>query len=274
MTYPIAMIPYANMAPFQELGPPDGCRFVRCLPRDSIQALVQKEVWAAAVPVGGLASLEGEVTLLGPFGIATQKESMSVLFFSDHPFDAFCRPLTLHLTAESATSVRLLYLLLGYEHGFEATPLRAGPGMAANGHLVIGDTALQWVRKWERDGAVQGYRYITDLAFRWYARHQLPFVFARWVVHRQAPEQVKAVLEQWLQAFAVQEPVLIQQAVPKVARRMGLPTEYVARYLKIIRRCLTPEEEKGQLQFRRELERHACEPLFSLAQKRVARTVR
>jgi hypothetical protein len=48
--HPIAHIPYANMAPFKELGPPEGCALVDCLPRDSIQALKDKRVWAAAVP--------------------------------------------------------------------------------------------------------------------------------------------------------------------------------------------------------------------------------
>ena len=64
-TFPIAMIPYANMAPYEALGPPANCYFVNCHPRNSIAALKERNVWAAAVPVGGLAALEGEIVSLG-----------------------------------------------------------------------------------------------------------------------------------------------------------------------------------------------------------------
>ena len=53
----IAMIPYANMAPFQEMAPPEGCEIVSCTPRESIAALREKKVFAAALPVGGFAGV-------------------------------------------------------------------------------------------------------------------------------------------------------------------------------------------------------------------------
>ncbi len=266
MSYPIAMIPYANMAPFQELGPPEGGKFVHCLPRESIQALKLGRVWAAAVPVGGLAALGDEVIPMGRFGIAVRQHALSVLFFTDRPFDTFCAPLTIGLTGESASSVRLLYLLLGYQHGFDAMPSLVPPGVASNGYLVIGDTALQWARAFEENGAtVQGYTHVADLAALWYARFQLPFVFARWVVRKDAPEKIKSALQQWLHIFADQEPMLIEKATPWVSRQLDLPLEMVARYLKVIRRCLTQEDDDAQRLFTRELAQHAVEPLFPLA---------
>lgn len=262
MTYPVAMIPYANMAPFQELGPPKGAEFINYLPRDSIKALKQKQVWAAAVPVGGLAALGDDVMPLGLYGIAVQDYSMSVLFFSDRPFDQFRRPLTIDLTGESASSVRLLYLLLGYQHGFDAIPYLAAQESPSNGYLVIGDRALQWAREFEGHGEVQGYRYVTDLSAQWYARFRLPFVFARWVVHKLAPETVKLDLEQWLQNFTAREPSLIRQVAPKVAARLNLSLDYVLRYLKVIRRCLSREDAAGQALFCEELNKYARQPLF------------
>ncbi len=264
MTYPIAMIPYANMAPFQELGPPEDGEFIYCLPRDSIKALKQRQVWAAAVPVGGLPALGDDVIPMGLFGIAVQDHSMSVLFFSDRPFDQFCKPLTIGLTGESASSVRLLYLLLGYQHGFDAIPQLAVQGCPSNGYLVIGDKALRWAREFEKHGVVKGYRYVTDLSAQWYVQHRLPFVFARWVVHKQAPNPVKLELEQWLQVFAAQEQFLIEQATPKVAARLNLSTDYAERYLKVIRRCLSEEDVAGQVLFGQELKKHARQPLFPL----------
>ncbi|RJQ81711.1 MAG: hypothetical protein C4519_08470 [Desulfobacteraceae bacterium] len=252
MNYPIAMIPYANMAPYEALGPPAGCCFVHCKPRNSIQALQSGAAWAAAVPVGGLDALEGVVTPLGMFGIAALQEVMSVLFFSDRPLEAFHAGMTVRLTDESASSVRLLYLLMGAQLGFDRMPALAGPCAPANGELVIGDTALTWLHAWEGQGHVKTYAHVTDLASRWHQRRQLPFVFARWVVRSDAPDTLRHSLESWLSTFAGEEPALIERSVPKTASRLDLPHEYVRRYLKIIRRCLTALDLEGQARFHQE----------------------
>jgi chorismate dehydratase len=269
---PIAMIPYANMAPFQEMGPPEGCVFAECLPRQSIEALREKRVWAAAVPVGGLGLLRGETQFLGRYGIAVKERAMSVLFFSDRPFEQFRRSLTIGLTGESASSVRLLYLLLGYQHGFQAVPRLALSGQAVNGYLVIGDRALQWAREYERTGAAHGFTHMVDLAVLWHQRFQLPFVFARWVIHNQAPRAVKDVLHAWLQRFSQMEPELIVRAAPQVARRLDLSHEYAERYLRVIRRCLGAEDEAGQLRFQEELKPHGSGLLFETATSADRRT--
>jgi predicted solute-binding protein len=258
MNLPIAMIPYANMAPYATQGPPAGCYFVACTPVNSIPALQSGAVWAAAVPVGGLAALAETVEPVGLFGIAAHREVMSVLFFSDRPFEGFCRPQTARLTEESASSARLLYLLMGYQCGFERIPATAVPGAAANGDLVIGDTALRWLYLWETQGEVKGYRFVTDLAAQWELRQQLPFVFARWVVRADAPAALKDNLRQWLDAFASQEEKLIERSVAGVAMRLDLPQEYVRRYLKIIRRCLTSSDAAGQARFQEEWRAHAA----------------
>jgi chorismate dehydratase len=263
--FPIAMIPYANMAPFQEMGPPEGCVFAEYLPRQSIQALKEKRVWAAAVPVGGLALLRDETQYLGRYGIAVKECAMSVLFFTDRPFEQFRRPLTIGLTGESASSVRLLYLLLAYRHGFEAVPRLTAPGGTGNGYLVIGDRALQWAGEFERTGAAHGFTHVVDLAQLWYERFRLPFVFARWVVHHQAPREVKEVLRNWLQRFSLMEPELIVRAAPQVARRLELTREYAERYLKVIRRCLAAEDEAGQQRFQEELNPLGSGLLFETA---------
>jgi predicted solute-binding protein len=260
--YPIAMMPYANMAPFQQMGPPEGGMFVECLPRHSIQALRQKKVLAAAVPVGGLPQLSDTVESLGPYGIAVQSHSMSVLLFTDRPFERFCAPLTIGLTGESASSIRLVYLLLGYQHGFDALPTLVGQGESSHGYLVIGDRALTWAREFDQAGSVRGYDHVTDLAAIWREHCGLPFVFARWVVHREAPQALKDLLCHWLQRFSTREETLIEQSVSAVARRLGLPEDYVKRYLKVIRRCLTSEDDAGQSRFMEEWQRHGSERLF------------
>jgi predicted solute-binding protein len=252
MNFPISMIPYANMAPYAVLGPPADCYFVNCTPRNSIAALKDGILWAAAVPVGGLKALEGLVAPIGSYGIAALREVMSVLFFSDRPFDAFTAPLQVRLTDESASSVRLLYLLLGHANGFEQIPSLAQPGSSPNGEVVIGDTALLWHHEWERTGRVKGFSHMTDLAAQWYHHCQLPFVFARWVVRTDAPDRVRKHLVDWLDDFGSKENELVERSVPRVAARLNLPDDYVRRYLRIIRRCLTVEDHEGQKRFQDE----------------------
>ena len=113
MTFPVAMIPYLNMAPYRELGTPAGCRFVPLVPSRSIEALRSNAVIAAAVPVGGLPALNGLTEFLGNFGIAAAEQSMSVLFFSRRPLNAMGSETRIQVTGESASSVRLSLSVVG-----------------------------------------------------------------------------------------------------------------------------------------------------------------
>jgi predicted solute-binding protein len=124
---------------------------------------------------------------------------------------------------------------------------------------------LQWAQEYDRTGAAQGYSYVADLAELWHRRFGLPFVFARWVVHNQAPQEVKEVLQAWLQHFSQMEPELIARAAPRVARRLSLSNDYAQRYLKVIRRCLTAEDEAGQLRFQEEINPVGSELPFEIA---------
>jgi hypothetical protein len=54
--------------------------------------------------------------------------------------------------------------------------------------------------------------------------------------------------------------------VPKVSGKLALPEAYTARYLRVIRRCLTAEDEAGQLRFEKELEPFGSGPLFEPSQ--------
>jgi predicted solute-binding protein len=141
-------------------------------------------------------------------------------------------------------------------------PLLAASDKSSNGYLVIGDRALKWARQFDRDGSVRGYTHVTDLALRWHQYCGLPFVFARWVVHREAPQELTNRLTDWLARFKRQEDRLIERSIAKVAERLDLPADYVARYLKIIRRCLTAEDDAGQERFLKELGRHGNQVLF------------
>ncbi len=257
MLHSVAMIPFANMAPYRQLGPPAGCQWVALTPKQSVLALQKGEVQAAAVPVGALPLLAKDVEPLGAFGIAAARRVRSVLFFSACPWKEMAAPAGIHLSDQSATSVRLLYLLFGYEQGFHShrIPYLALPGEGAEGFLVIGDDALLQGRK-------KTSAHVMDLAEAWFAVHGLPFVFARWIIHVDAPHDMKEALLDWLARFQCSEEELILQSAPSEARRLGLELEEMVDYLRGIIRVLGADEIKAQEVFLDELSRYSCEPLF------------
>lgn len=259
MSIPVAMIPYTNMAPYRQLGPPSGCHFVSLVPSKSIDALKSGRVVAAAVPVGGLTMLGDAVETMGHFGIAAKGPCMSVLLFSRLPFDDMHAPRTLRVTRETASSVRLLYLLMGSAFGFDRLPHLADAGQTADGELLIGDRALirgQAVREGDE------YTHITDLSQRWLALKGRPFVFARWVVKKDAPPAVKSALVRWLEMFKENESALVDMAVAPSVRALSLPEDVVRRYFAVIRRCLDEDDLQGQKLFVEAMGKIGHGPLF------------
>jgi chorismate dehydratase len=255
MTYPIAMIPYANMGPYRALGVPAGCRFESLAPRQATIALEQGRVLAAPAPVGDLPRLGNQVDLLGPYGIAAAGAVESVLLLSDRPLAEMARPATIYLTGQSSSSVRLLYLIMGAEIGFHRLPVAVDRAEDADCEMLIGDQALLRARNANR-------AHITDLAAVWTGSRGLPFVFARWVIRRDAPAEVRSALEHWLTTFSEQEEQLVAAAVPIEARRLGLGETEMLTYLQRMSRVLGEAELAGQARFLDELRHNGREPLF------------
>lgn len=199
------------------------------------------------------------VETVGHFGIAAKGPCMSVLFFSRLAFDAMHAPRTLRVTSETASSVRLLYLLMGSYFGFDRLPHLVDAGQAADGELLIGDRALIRGQAMQVD---DGYTHIIDLSQLWLTLKGRPFVFARWVVKKDAPSAVKNVLVRWLETFKANESTLVEMAVAPSARAIGLPEDVVRRYFAVIRRCLDEEDLQGQKLFFEAMGKFGHRPLF------------
>ena len=265
--WPVAMIPYINMLPYRLLAPPPGCRWHDYVPRDSVAALSTGKVLAAAVPVGALPGLECCVEPLGQFGIAARECSMSVLFFSNKPFERVGVMDRMRLTPDSATSVRLLHLLL---HRHAPSPEEMlGAGDEDVGALVIGDRALKALHARQKHGggierpseANGAFPHVTDLATRWFKLYRHPFVFARWVIRRDAPSEARAALLEWLNEFRHREAGLVSRAIPIAARQLRLPENDIAAYFQCLRRVLNAEDLEGQALFLQEIRRKQIESL-------------
>lgn len=260
--YPVAMIPYINMQPYRARGPPPRCCWHDYVPRDSVEALATGKVLVAAVPVGALPGLGASVEPLGQYGIAARESSMSVLFFSERPFDRVSVRDRMQLTSDSATSVRLLHLLLGRRQPSPGERRLRGAGNDV-GELIIGDRALKTMHVWRKNGGGDGmpreghdhYSHVTDLATCWHQLYRRPFVFARWMIRRDAPPEARAILLEWLDKFKAREEALVLRAIPVAARQTGLPATCIANYFQCLRRVLDEDDLAGQTLFLQEIRR-------------------
>lgn len=252
----IAVFPYANVGPYLALGQPAGCEFYNVTPKASTVELREGRAVAGLVPVGDLPGLMQHVEYLGEYGISAAGEVDSVLLFSDCRIKEMSPEKTLRLTDHSASSVRLLYLLLGREIGFDRLPRAVGPKGPANGHLLIGDKALLYSPE-------NTWPHVTDLSAEWMRSTRRPFVFARWVVRRDAPASVKRTLTDWLNRFASVESSLVKSAAVSEAARLGLSEEKTLRYLQKMKRVLGSEEIKGQALFLEQLAKNERDTLFA-----------
>lgn len=256
--YTMAMIPFANMGPYRRLGIPDGAKWVDLPPRQSSDELMKGTIVAAAAPIGDFARLEPVCDFVGQYGIAAKERVGSVMFFSRVPFSEIGRTHRIKISFMSASSVRLLYLLLGYRQGFDALPFLASPNEACDGELVIGDIALKRALNASREA------YVTDLVAEWYKAFELPFVFARWVIRKDAPAAIRRALENWLEPMKENDEDFVYASAKLEAERLGIPKESMVEYLLGMRRVLGSEELAGQKRFIDEFMRHGREPAFEL----------
>lgn len=240
----ISMIPYANMAPVRALGCPDGFEFIYLTPRQSVEALLDGLAVATALPVGALLEVGDKVEAIGAYGIAASRSVGSVFLHSAKRLEDLGCDDTVRLTGESATSVLLAYMMLRGKAGRDRMPQVAAGTADAAAEVVIGDEAL--VR--EKSGR---YPYCYDLSSLWHEVHGKPMVFARWVVRKDAPAEIRAKLLAWLGRLDAEDAALVEKSAPVEAKRLGLPVAGMIDYLRGMRRVLDGGDLEGQELFLR-----------------------
>ncbi|MDT8441828.1 MAG: menaquinone biosynthesis protein [Desulfuromonadales bacterium] len=171
----------------------------------------------------------------------------SVLLFSSGPLDRLDGR-TIALTGESATSVNLLQILLREVAGCRDVVCRV-PDLPIEESLrrgeptlLIGDRALAAAKACADAGQIH------DLGELWYRHTGLPFVFALWIVRRDAARRDLAAL----QAFARQLDLARQRAFADLdavaaalsAREVLEKNEMIA-YWRELSYDLTPAHHEG-----------------------------
>ncbi|GFE60867.1 menaquinone biosynthetic enzyme MqnA/MqnD family protein [Geobacter sp. AOG2] len=220
----IGRIDYANVTPlFHALKahfPCDGYRFTAGVPARLNAMLAAEEIDVCPSSSIEYAIHSERYLILPDLSISSVGPVASVLLFSRVPIEELDGKEVL-LSAESATSVNLLRILLGKCFGqscrytVSSSPLtealRTAPAM-----LLIGDAALR------SSMSETGLR-IYDLGSLWYEWTGLPFVFALWFCTRAAVreryQEVRLLADQLVQAkgYADQEREFIADAVPEMA---------------------------------------------------------
>ncbi|MGR9099066.1 MAG: menaquinone biosynthetic enzyme MqnA/MqnD family protein [Gammaproteobacteria bacterium] len=242
MNYYIAITSYLNTRPLYYHALPPDFKVLALPPAATVSALMKGEIDAGIVPVAGLPLLGGEFELLGPYGIACDGPVLSVALFSKLPFEEFGQHHRVMLSPESMTSNKLLFLLFAYRGVLKKGPALA-TGQPADGELVIGDRAL--LRYYAGSDP-----FITDLSGRWEQINHKPFVFARWVVRKNAAPSLKTGMLNWLAAFIDEEPALREETVAReIPNYRPLSGEQMLDYLCRIRHFIGEREQLGQNRF-------------------------
>jgi len=187
MSLAVGRITYANCAPFfhhlRDVGF-DG-EIIDGVPAELNQLLARGTIDVSPSSSFEYARNWRDYLLLPGHSISSIGPVGSVLLFSPEDLSAL-NGIEISLTGESATSINLLKILLRELAGCHdvvcAKSEDAGEDIIARGGsaLLIGDRAMKASRK-----LPEGVR-IYDLGALWYMLTGLPFVFALWIVRRDA----------------------------------------------------------------------------------------
>lgn len=150
---------------------------------DGVPSYLVKLLREGRIDAGIVSSVEyffnpDKYLILPDVSISSKARVCSVKLFSQVPFEEVRR---VKLSEASLTSKYLLFYLFEKRLGF--LPEESEDAEAI---MLIGDEALE----------VKGFPYTYDLAEEWFKMHKLPFVFALFLVRKEAdPKEIKKLYE-------------------------------------------------------------------------------
>ena len=176
----IGRIPYLNTEPFFD---DDKIRTdaVLASPREMLSLAVRRAVDIAPLPVVAEFDYPGRFAPVGNFGIASFGPARSVILKSRVSVERLAGR-QIGIIDDTATSVRLLKVLLKYWNGAKSQTRFGSIGAGNDAVLLIGDRALRNTRSSDE------YPVVIDLADEWKKATGLPFVFALWYAANEVSE--------------------------------------------------------------------------------------
>ena len=193
----IGKIPYLNSVPFYSPFEKRQFRILPVAPRRMGELSSKEQIDAGLFSLMSYFEQEPNLELVN-YCIATRDQVKSVMLFSKDGWSGL-EGKTIGITDDTATSVRLLQVLLKKKYGVNATFERMHSGVNEYSHfdavLLIGDEALR-----RNKYGLPGFELVFDLAREWYQWQKLPFVFAVWALKKSLPSDKKTELRQLLQS--------------------------------------------------------------------------
>jgi aminodeoxyfutalosine synthase len=244
----IGKIPYLNSVPFYSHFEKRQFRILPVAPR-RMGELSSKELIDA-----GLFSLmsyfEQETNLeLMNYCIATRDQVKSVMLFSKEGWNGL-EGKRIGITDDTATSVRLLQVLLKKKYGVNAIFERMHSGVNDYSNfdavLLIGDEALR-----RNKYGLPGFELVFDLAREWYEWQKLPFVFAVWALKKSSPVEKKTELRQLLQSSLEKSEAAFETIGALHGKRIGLTPNETKEYLEGFSYRLGEREREAMEIFRK-----------------------
>jgi chorismate dehydratase len=157
---------------------------------------------------------------------------------------------TIGITDDTATSVRLLQVLLKKKYGVNTTFERMHSGVNDYGNfdavLLIGDEALR-----RNKYGLPGFELVFDLAREWYEWQKLPFVFAVWALKKSLPVDKKTELCQLLQSSLEKSEAALETIGAVHGSRIGLTPNETKEYLEGFSYRLGEREREAMEIFRK-----------------------
>lgn len=263
-TLRIGMVNFINTSliylPWVEMGTPEHMEVIEGPP-----TLLNRLLSESRLDMGLVSSYEywersGDYYIMPGFSISATGPVGSVILFSNSNPMALDKE-KIFLTSQSSTSVNLLKILL--EDFLYITPcyhqgtigeLDGCPGPC--GYLAIGDEALRLKKS-------HSHLFSMDLAEAWIARTGLPFVFALWVVRKEAwrkKEKLIRSLHHFLLGCLRMGQENIEAISSKVAIRIPMGPKECIEYLGGIDLELDERKEQGLARFFRILDKRGAKP--------------
>lgn len=205
--------------------------------------------------------------ILPGLSISAEGPVKSVMLFTRRPIEELDGA-TVLLTSESETSVALVKILLSRMYSLQNSFCRAEPGCVTlqdqcDALLLIGDAALR------ASGAADGC-YVYDLGELWFQFTGLPFVFALWLLRRDAFARDCAAVKLLHERLVVAKLIALdnyRQIADFLEKKEWTTSEFLTDYWQTISYELTPRHIEGLRLFysyAAELSLTPCKPPVNL----------
>ena len=242
----IGKIPFLNSVPYFHNFEKGRYKLLPVTPRTMGVLSREGQIDAGLFSLMDYYSQQEELDLL-PWGIATRDQVKSVMLFSKEGW-AGLDDAAIAISDETATSVRLLQVLLKKKYGVHARFDRVQGHLADYSRykavLLIGDQALRWNKL-----GLPGFELVFDLASEWYDWKKLPFVFAVWAVRKSMPEERKRELVSLVQNSLEISEDHFSEIGEMHGSRIGLTKGEVKEYLEGFNFRLGEREQEAMKEF-------------------------